>query len=114
MNSAALSVSDWLASALNERVFGSSAGAILSLVYLVPRRWQEAVARFATGMICGLIFGPAVGIFLANQLGLAMQSHELQLAGACTASFGSWWALGLLTRQMQRHAKTQSETHYDT
>lgn len=111
MNGAAISAGDWLANILNERVFGASAGAVLSLVYLVPSHWQEAVARFAIGIICGLIFGPAVGIFIANQLDLGMQPSELQLAGACTASFGSWWALGLLTRQMQRNAKTQSENH---
>jgi len=109
MLSEQFSVSSWWSETLSERAIGASAGAVLSLVYLLPMRWQEAAARFATGIICGLVFGSSVGSFLATRFKIDVPAHELQLAGACAASFCSWWVLGLLTRHIKRNDKMKSD-----
>lgn len=109
MLNAPFSVSDWWSETLSERAIGASAGAILSLVYLLPMRWQEAAARFATGIICGLVFGSSVASFIATRFKIDVPPQELQLAGACAASFCSWWVLGLLTRHLKRSEKTKSD-----
>lgn len=104
-----LSLSGWWSEAFSERAIGASAGTVLSLVYLLPMRWQEAAARFATGIICGLIFGSSVGSFMATKFKIDVPPHELQLAGACAASFCSWWALGLIMRQFKYREKTKGD-----
>lgn len=101
--------SGWWSEAFAERAIGASAGAVLSLVYLMPMRWQEAAARFATGIICGLIFGSSVGSFMVTTFKIDVPADELQLAGACAASFCSWWALGMIARKLKHREKTKGD-----
>lgn len=81
------------------RLFGSVAGAAVSLVYLLPKSGQEAASRFLTGMLFGLIFGGPTGLWLAERLDLmaGLSPFEMLLAGSTAASLCAWWALGLLS-----------------
>ena len=53
------------------KLAGAAAGAMISLVYLVPKGRREAVSRFVVGLLSGLVFGSAVGAALAERFGLA-------------------------------------------
>lgn len=89
------------------RVVGATAGAGVSLAYLLPRSRREAASRFATGISCGLIFGGPAGIWLTERLGLAgaLSGAETMLTGSAAASLCAWWALGALARVAQRFGK---------
>jgi hypothetical protein len=86
------------------RSIGAVAGASVSLVYLLPKRRQEAVSRFIVGMVCGVIFAQAAGQKLVEWMALdaVTSDFEATLMGAAAASFASWWALGLLVRVLDR------------
>jgi hypothetical protein len=87
-----------------ERAAGASAGAALSLVYMLPRGTREAAARFATGLIAGVIFGGPAGVWLAERLGVtaALSPSEVMLTGAASVSVTAWWGLGLIERLARR------------
>ena len=53
------------------KLAGAAAGAMISLVYLVPKGRREAASRFVVGLLSGLVFGSAVGAALAERFGLA-------------------------------------------
>ncbi len=86
------------------RALGASAGAAVSLVYLLPKSRREAASRFFTGLSCGLIFGGPTGIWIAERLGLAdvLSASEVMLSGSAAASLCAWWGLGILARVAQR------------
>jgi hypothetical protein len=90
-----------------ERTIGASAGAAISLVYMLPKSRREAASRFLTGLISGLIFGGPAGAFLAGRLGLdgLLSGAEIMLSGAAAISLSAWWALGLLQRIGERWAQ---------
>jgi hypothetical protein len=92
-------LSDW-----SVRGVGAIAGASVSLVYLLPKKRQEALSRFVVGVLCGVIFGHAVGSKLMEWMALEASQPALEttLMGATAASFASWWALGLLVRLLDR------------
>jgi hypothetical protein len=87
-----------------ERTLGASAGAAISLVYMLPRGPREALSRFLTGFVSGLIFGAPAGIWLAARLGIEgyLSPTETTLSGAAAVSLCSWWGLGLIERLAKR------------
>jgi hypothetical protein len=86
------------------RVLGASAGAAVSLIYLLPKSRREAASRFFTGLACGLVFGGPVGLWIAVRLGIAgyLGSAEVLLTGSAAASLSAWWGLGVLARVAER------------
>ncbi|MBP0438894.1 DUF6107 family protein [Tianweitania sediminis] len=89
----------WLA-----RAAGAVAGSAISLAYILPRGRREAAVRFAVGLVSGLVFGGAVGLKIAVELGLGPElgPFELMLMGSAAASLCAWWALGFLMRVFSR------------
>jgi len=88
-----------------ERLLGASAGAAVSLIYLLPKNRREAAGRFFSGLACGLVFGGPTGIWAAERLdpdGL-LSASDIMLAGSAAASLGAWWALGILSRLAARY-----------
>ncbi len=96
----------WLA----ERIAGSTAGAAVSLIYLVPGSHREAATRFFSGLCCGLVFGGPAGLWLESWLGLGdrLSGPELMLSGSAFASLVAWWGLGALARIAARAARNQA------
>nr|WP_316653290.1 DUF6107 family protein [uncultured Gellertiella sp.] len=90
-----------------QRLAGSSAGAAVSLIYLLPKSRREAASRFFTGLACGLVFGGPAGLWLAGLMksGEALQPSELMLSGSAAASLGAWWGLGILSRLASRYGR---------
>jgi hypothetical protein len=82
------------------RAVGASAGAAVSLIYLLPKSRREAASRFFTGLACGLIFGGPAGVWIAERLEMAgsLSASETMLSGSAAASLCAWWALGILHR----------------
>ena len=87
-----------------ERTVGASAGAAVSLVYMLPADRREAACRFVAGMISGLVFGGPAGVLIAGRLGIAghLSAAEIMLSGAAAVSLSAWWALGVLARVARR------------
>lgn len=79
---------------------GAVAGSAISLAYVLPKGPREAAIRFAVGVICGLVFGGAAGVKIADELGVSrlIGAGETMLVGAAAASLCAWWALGLAMR----------------
>ena len=86
------------------RLVGASAGAAVSLIYLLPRSRREAGCRFFTGLACGRVFGGPAGLWLAVRLGIAgyLGPVEVLLTGSAAASLSAWWGLGVLARLAER------------
>lgn len=91
----------WIWSA---KIAGAVAGSAVSLAYMLPKGRREAAIRLAVGIICGLIFGGAAGIKIAQMLALdtALGSSELMLIGSASASLAAWSALGIFKRFSER------------
>jgi hypothetical protein len=87
----------WLAKAA-----GAVAGSAVSLAYILPRGRREAAARFAVGLVCGLVFGGTAGLKIATELGIekTIGTAEMALMGAAAASLFAWWALGFALRAL--------------
>lgn len=87
------------------KAVGASAGAAVSLIYLLPKSRREAAGRFFTGLACGMIFGGPTGLWLAARLDIAadLSGPELMLAGSAAASLSAWWGLGILARVAERY-----------
>lgn len=83
---------------------GAVAGALISLVYLLPKSRREAAGRFFIGVAAGMIFGGAAGAALSDRLDLAtrLTAVEMLLMGSAAASLCAWWALGVLARIAER------------
>jgi len=88
---------------------GSILGPAVSLVYILPRGRREAAIRFAVGVSVGILFGPAVGAWLIDSLGLAdsLTRLELVLTGSAAASLCAWWGLGVLRRIFESRAEAR-------
>lgn len=86
------------------RIVGAVAGSAVSLGYMLPKGRREAAMRFAVGLICGMVFGSAAGIKLAEQLELleSLSRAELVLMGSAVASLAAWSALGVFNRFIER------------
>lgn len=85
----------WLA-----KISGAVSGSAVSLVYMLPKGRREAAIRFVVGLICGMIFGGAAGVKIAEHLTLngSLGQAELMLMGSAAASFAAWTALGFFKR----------------
>lgn len=79
---------------------GALAGAVISIIYLLPTGRREAILRLCIGFGVGLIFGSATGLTIADYLGIddRLSQVEVALSGSAAASLCAWWALGLLAR----------------
>jgi hypothetical protein len=86
------------------RFIGASAGAAVSLIYLLPKTRREAGCRFFTGLACGLVFGGPAGLWIGVRLGIAayLGPSEMLLTGSAAASLSAWWGLGVLARLAER------------
>jgi hypothetical protein len=90
----------WLA-----KVTGAVAGSAISLAYILPHGRREAAARFAVGVVCGLVFGGTAGLKIASELGIEVLIGpvEMVLMGSAAASLCAWWALGFLMRAFEEN-----------
>ncbi len=79
---------------------GAVAGSAISLAYILPHGRREAAARFAVGVVSGLVFGGTAGVKIASELGIdrLLGSAEMMMMGAAAASLCAWWALGFVMR----------------
>lgn len=86
------------------RIVGAVAGSAVSLVYMLPQGRREAATRFAAGLICGMVFGSAAGIKIAEKFELmnSLGRAELILMGSTVASLVAWSALGVFSRFIER------------
>lgn len=82
---------------------GAVAGSAVSLAYILPSGRREAAARFAVGLVCGLVFGGTAGLKIATELGIekTIGTGEMALMGAALASLLAWWALGFALRALE-------------
>ncbi|RJG45900.1 DUF6107 family protein [Mesorhizobium sp. DCY119] len=82
---------------------GAVAGSAISLAYILPHGRHDAAARFAVGVVCGLVFGGTAGLKVAAELGVQdmIAPGELVLMGSAIASLCAWWALGFVMRAFQ-------------
>ncbi|EKF19780.1 DUF6107 family protein [Nitratireductor pacificus] len=85
---------------------GAVAGSAISLAYILPKHRRDAAIRFAVGVTCGMIFGGATGLKLAEQIGLTgeLGPAETMLMGAAAASLCAWSAIGLVLRYFHGRA----------
>jgi hypothetical protein len=85
---------------------GAVAGSAISLAYILPRERREAAARFAVGVVCGLVFGGTAGLKIASELGIrdAIGANEIVLMGSAIASLCAWWVLGFARRALDHSA----------
>lgn len=83
---------------------GAVAGSAVSLAYILPQGRREAAARFAVGVVCGLVFGGTAGLKIAVELGVEelIGPAETMLMGSAAASLCAWWALGAVIRVLKR------------
>jgi len=88
------------------KVAGAVGGSAISLAYILPHGRREAAARFAVGVVCGLIFGGTAGLKIAAELGVqdAIGPGELVLMGSAAASLCAWWALGFAMRAFEANS----------
>jgi len=86
------------------KIAGAVAGSAVSLAYILPNGKREAGIRFAVGIICGMVFGGAAGMKLAETLSLEelLGRAELMLMGSTAASLAAWSVLGILKRFAER------------
>lgn len=91
------------------KIVGAVAGSAVSLAYMLPNGKREAAIRFAVGIICGMIFGGAAGVKIAETLSLEplLGRAELMLMGATGASLAAWSVLGILKRFAERMKHAQ-------
>ncbi len=84
---------------------GAVAGSAISLAYILPSHRRDAAIRFAVGVACGMVFGGATGLKLAEILELTerLGAAETMLMGAAVASLCAWSAIGLALRYL--HAR---------
>ncbi|MBY8918070.1 hypothetical protein KUG85_10455 [Nitratireductor sp. L1-7-SE] len=82
---------------------GAVAGSAISLAYILPNHRRDAAIRFAVGVVCGMVFGGATGLKLAEILELTerLGAAETMLMGAAVASLCAWSAIGLALRYFQ-------------
>jgi hypothetical protein len=83
---------------------GAVAGSAVSLAYILPQGRRDAAARFAVGVVCGLVFGGTAGLKIAVELGVEelIGPAETMLMGSAAASLCAWWALGAVMRILKR------------
>jgi hypothetical protein len=78
-------------------------GSAVSLAYVLPHGRRDAAIRFGVGVACGVVFGSAAGLKIADELSLpaSIGDAELMLMGSAAASLCAWWALGFVMRAFE-------------
>jgi len=86
------------------KIVGAVAGSAVSLAYMLPNDKREAAIRFAVGIICGMVFGGAAGVKIAETFSLqtSLGRAEIMLMGSTAASLAAWSVLGILKRFAER------------
>lgn len=89
---------------LAARIAGPVAGALVSLIYMMPKGAREAATRAIAGIVSGLVFGAPAGVALAHWMGVTdlLSASETLLMGSASASMTAWWVLGALARIADR------------
>ena len=92
------------------KLAGATAGAAISLAYVLPHGRREAAIRFGIGVASGLVFGGTAGLKIAVELGIedSLGPFELVLMGSAAASLCAWWALGVLMRAFKGNGHKRS------
>lgn len=68
---------------------GSALGAILALVFIIPKTRAEGLRRLVISLICGVVFEHVVRGYFAWSA-----DPENVIAAASSAAFVSWWIMG--------------------
>lgn len=82
-----------IAETLLLKVLGSSAGSLLSLVFMLPKTIRDLFTRAIGSFIAGLVFAPQIIDYLHW-----LPSDETTISAAALAAFASWWMMGAITR----------------
>lgn len=82
-----------IGAAVVAKLIGATAGAIVALVFILPKTIYEFIQRLATSLVSGVIFAP----FVRAKLGIP-PDFEGRIAGAFIAAFCAWWAMGAVHR----------------
>lgn len=92
---------------------GAAAGSAISIAYLLPKGRREAAARFAVGVVSGLVFGGTAGLKISLMLGLqdVLGPLEMVLMGSAAASLFAWWVLGFALTSLGRNFGTYRTRH---
>lgn len=83
------------------KIAGSSAGALLAIVLILPRTLGEAVRRWAAGVAAGVL---GAGRF-CEYAGWALNFENITLSAA-TLAFCAWWIGGLIARALDNFSKS--------
>lgn len=84
-----------IAEALLLKILGSSAGTLLSLVFMLPRTIRDLFTRTIGSLVSGIVFAPQVIDYLNWDMPTA---GETMVSAAALAAFTSWWMMGAITR----------------
>ena len=90
---------------------GAVAGSAISIAYILPKGRREAAIRFAVGVVSGLVFGGAVGLKIAGELGIEdrLGAGETVLMGSAAASLCAWWAVGFVSRSFAKRPASDKQ-----
>lgn len=83
------------------KIAGSSAGALLAIVLILPRTLGEAVRRWAAGVAAGVLGAGRV----CEYAGWALNFENITLSAA-TLAFCAWWIGGLIARALDNFSKS--------
>lgn len=86
-------------SILLARIVGAMVGASISLTFLAPRSWREALAYFWSGLILGILFGHVLTNWFEKQWSLDFGSEiQSALAGTCLVALFGWVFVAVVYR----------------
>jgi len=77
-----------------DRLIGAGAGALIAVLFIPPKSWNEAIRRLAVGTISGIIFMLPFRDWLMNW----PDTVEYMVASACFVALAAWWILGAIPK----------------